>query len=82
MKELYNQLKKWKVRPPKAIDFAHLEARHAYFGQAVHVVECLGLRKLMETKCNYNITYVHQFFAIVVFDSDEAMTMTWITKNH
>ena len=76
MREFYNQLKKWKVCPQKAIDFAHLEERHAYFGQAVQVVDCLGLRKLMTTQCNYNVAYVHQFFAIVVFDSDDDVTMT------
>ena len=45
-------------------------------------MDCLGLRKLMTTQCNYNVAYAHQFFATVVFDSDDDVTMTWMSGNH
>ena len=49
---------KKKVCPMKAIDFAHLMKKADYFGTTIRVVDCLGLRRLMETECNYNMALV------------------------
>ena len=73
---------KKKVCPMKAIDFDHLEKKADYFGTAIRVVDCLGPRHLMTLECNYNITYVHQFFATVVFDGDVTTGMTWMSGTH
>ena len=55
-KTVYAEMsEKKKVCPMKAIDFEHLMKKPDYFGTAIRVVDCLGLRRLMETECNYNV---------------------------
>ena len=52
-KEVYAGVSsKKKVCPMKAIDFAHLQKKADYFGTAIQVVDCLGLRRLMEIECD------------------------------
>ena len=76
-KDLYLKLSDIKkVCPHKVIDFAALEKRAAYFGGVVQVVDALGLRPLMESHFNYNVPLIHQFYAIVVFDSSPNRGMT------
>ena len=70
---------KKKVCPMKAIDFAHLEKKADYFGTAIQVVDCLGLRHLMKLECKYNVFMVQQFYATVVFDCDVNTGMTWMS---
>ena len=73
---------KKRVCPMKAIDFDHLMKKEDYFGTAIRVVDCLGLRHLMDTECNYNVTMVQQFYATVVFDTDVNIGMTWMSDTH
>ena len=53
-----------------------------YFSDALWISEKLGLFNLMELREDYNITLVQQFYATVVFGTDQARTMTWMTGNH
>ena len=73
---------KKRVCPMKAIDFDHLMKKEDYFGTAIRVVDCLGLRRLMDTESNYNVTMIQQFYATVVFDKDINIGMTWMSDTH
>ena len=82
-KEVYAVMSsKKKVCPMKAIEFAQLQKKADYFGTAIQVVDCLGLCRLMEIECDYNVTLVQHFYATVVFDDDVNIRMTWISDTH
>ena len=54
--------------------------KKAYFREAVWIARKLGLEKLISyTQQDYDIQLVQQFFATVVFDNDDDVTMTWMT---
>ena len=83
LKEVYAVMKsKKKVCPMKAIDFAHLQKKADYFGTAIRVVDCLGLRHPMKLECNYNVFMVQQFYATMVFYGDVNTDMTWMSGSH
>ena len=51
-----------------------------YFQEAVWIARKLGLERLIShVHEDYDIQLVQQFFATVVFDNDEDVTMTWMT---
>jgi hypothetical protein len=79
-KEIYAKLTKFKVCPHKIIAFEHLH-KHAYFEEALWIMEKLGLHALMKINQDYNIALVHQFFATVVFGEGEDIPMTWMLGN-
>ena len=50
-----------------------------YFEDAYWVTEKMGLHPLMRISEKYNIEFVHQFFATVVFGSTPDIPMTWMS---
>jgi len=77
--EVYGKLsKRVPVCAQKVLDFPHMRT-HPYYVDAVWISERLGLHGLMQFKQDYNISLIYQFFATVVFDTNEERTMTWKT---
>lgn len=81
MKDIYSVLKRSSVCPQKCLSVEKMR-KSPYFSDALWISEKLGLFNLMEIREDYNITLVQQFYAIVVFGTDQARTMTWMTSNH
>ena len=79
MQEIYARIEKHAVCEQKILDLEALNKK-AYFREAVWIARKLGLEKLISyTQQDYDIQLVQQFFATVVFDNDEDVTMTWMT---
>ena len=69
--ELYDKLAdKKKVCPQHPLNMDYLN-RNEYFSEAVRVAKQLGLENLMVEQQDYDISYIHQFFATMVFDDDD-----------
>ena len=81
MHEIYARIEKHVVCEQKVLSLDALNLK-PYFQEAVWIVRKLGLEKLISTQQGYDIQLIHQFFATVVFDHDEEVTMTWMTGPH
>ena len=81
-KHVYCSMGKFKVCPQQPIDFEYLAKKIDYFGEAVNVVDALGLRHLMTRQCDYNIHLVQQFYSTVEFDGTMNIGMTWMSGSH
>jgi len=66
------------VCPQKVPDFDHMYT-HNYYSNAIWITEKLGLHDLMKKMQDYNISLIHQFFATLVFDTNEQRSMRWMT---
>ena len=79
MHEIYAKLsRKHAVCEQKVLNLDALNLK-PYFQEAVWIARKLGLEKLISHQQNYDITFVQQFFATLVFGDDEKITMTWMT---
>ena len=50
-----------------------------YLKVEVWVMKKLGLEKLFGIQQDYNVEAIQQFYATVVFDEDEDISLTWMT---
>jgi len=82
MHEIYGRIEKHVVCEQKVLSLENLNKK-PYFQEAVWIARKLGLERLIShTHEDYDIQLIHQFFATVVFDHDEDITMTWMTGSH
>ncbi|KAK1628973.1 hypothetical protein QYE76_003288 [Lolium multiflorum] len=75
--EVYVPFKKG-VAPQHAIDTAKMAATR-YFEEAYALCGEFGLYPIMELNKDYDIGLIHQFYATVHFEQDEARTFRWMT---
>src|SRR3954466_9864499 len=78
MKDVYGVLTKSHVCLQTVMSVEKMRL-NPYFFDALWICEKLGLFNLMELREDYNITLVQQFYATVVFGSDQERTMTLMT---
>ncbi|KAK1650243.1 hypothetical protein QYE76_068048 [Lolium multiflorum] len=75
--EVYVPFKKG-VAPQHAIDTGKMAASK-YFAEAYAMCGEFGLYPIMELTKDYDVGLIHQFYATVHFDSDEAKTFRWMS---
>ncbi|KAK1665198.1 hypothetical protein QYE76_053357 [Lolium multiflorum] len=75
--EVYVPFKKG-VAPQHAIDTGKMAASK-YFAEAYAMCGEFGLYPIMELTKEYDVELIHQFYATVHFDSDEAKTFRWMS---
>ncbi|KAK1681786.1 hypothetical protein QYE76_042634 [Lolium multiflorum] len=75
--EVYVPFKKG-VAPQHAIDTGKMAASR-YFAEAYAMCGEFGLYPIMELNKDYDVGLIHQFYATVHFDSDEAKTFRWMS---
>ncbi|KAK1651998.1 hypothetical protein QYE76_069803 [Lolium multiflorum] len=75
--EVYVPFKKG-VAPQHAIDTGKMAASR-YFAEAYAMCGEFGLYPIMELTKEYDVELIHQFYATVHFDSDEAKTFRWMS---
>src|SRR3954463_13405414 len=78
MKDVYGVLTQSPVCPQKFMSVEQMRLS-PYFNDALWICEKLGLFNLMELREDYNVYLVQQFYATVVFGSDQDRTMTWMS---
>src|SRR3954468_22243936 len=78
MKDVYGVLTKSHVCPQKFMSVEQMRLS-PYFNDALWICEKLGLFNLMELREDDNIYLVQQFYATVVFGSDQDSTMVWMS---
>lgn len=64
-----------------SINVQHMKDHAVYFGEALAICEDFDLLKLIQFNCDFDVSLVVQFLATVHFDTDDARTLTWMTKN-
>lgn len=74
-KDIYHDMN---VRPMHPISLNYLKSKD-YFDDTVFITKQLGLHKLMEFQCNYNVHLVQQFFSTLVMVGDDSHTLKWMT---
>ncbi|KAK1603511.1 hypothetical protein QYE76_037586, partial [Lolium multiflorum] len=77
--EVYVPFKKG-VAPQHAIDTGKMAASK-YFAEAYAMCGEFGLYPIMELTKEYDVELIHQFYATVHFDSDEAKTFRWMSHD-
>ncbi|KAK1697306.1 hypothetical protein QYE76_014003 [Lolium multiflorum] len=75
--EVYVPFKKG-VTPQHAIDTGKMAASK-YFAEAYAMCGEFGLYPIMELTKEYDVEMIHQFYATVHFDTDEAKTFRWMS---
>ncbi|KAK1666163.1 hypothetical protein QYE76_054322 [Lolium multiflorum] len=75
--EVYVPFKKG-VTPQHAIDTGKMAASK-YFEEAYAMCGEFGLYPIMELTKEYDVEMIHQFYATVHFDTDEAKTFRWMS---
>ena len=78
MKDVYGVLTKSPICPQKFMSVEKM-CLSPYFNDALWICDKLGLYNLMELREDYNVHLVQQFYATVVFGSDQDMTMVWMS---
>ncbi|KAI5016644.1 hypothetical protein ZWY2020_006495 [Hordeum vulgare] len=61
------------------IDFAHLQRNPDYFGEALYLIEKLGIKEIITFRRDFDPDVVAQFYVTVHFAPDDMRTMTWMT---
>jgi hypothetical protein len=61
------------------LDRTHLRKKAAYFGEALGIMQKLGLYPLMDIQCHYNEKIIQQFFATLSFKGNEAISFRWMS---
>ncbi|KAK1607255.1 hypothetical protein QYE76_030928 [Lolium multiflorum] len=77
--EVYVPFKKG-VTPQHAIDTGKMAASK-YFAEAYAMCGEFGLYPIMELTKEYDVEMIHQFYATVHFDTDEAKTFRWMSSD-
>ncbi|KAK1648245.1 hypothetical protein QYE76_066050 [Lolium multiflorum] len=77
--EVYVPFKKG-VTPQHAIDTGKMAASK-YFAEAYAMCGEFGLYPIMELTKEYDVELIHQFYATVHFDTDEAKTFRWMSND-
>ncbi|KAK1650742.1 hypothetical protein QYE76_068547 [Lolium multiflorum] len=77
--EVYVPFKKG-VTPQHAIDTGKMAASK-YFAEAYAMCGEFGLYPIMEFTKEYDVEMIHQFYATVHFDTDEAKTFRWMSSD-
>ena len=65
--------------PVQWIDLAHLQRNPDYFGEALSLIDKLGIKEIITFKRDFDPDVVAQFYVTVHFSPDEERTMTWMT---
>jgi len=65
--------------PVQWIDLAHLQRNPDYFGEALSLIDKLGLKEIITFKRDFDPDVVAQFYVTVHFAPDDEHTMTWMT---
>ncbi|KAI4984176.1 hypothetical protein ZWY2020_046548 [Hordeum vulgare] len=61
------------------IDLAHLQRHTDYFGDALALIDKMGLKNIITFKKDFDPTAVAQFYVTVHFSHDEQRSMIWMT---
>ncbi|KAI4977611.1 hypothetical protein ZWY2020_005707 [Hordeum vulgare] len=65
--------------PVQWIDLAHLQRNLDYFGDALSLIDKLGIKDIITFKTDFDPTVVAQFYVTVHFSPDEERSMVWMT---
>ncbi|KAI4995688.1 hypothetical protein ZWY2020_037736 [Hordeum vulgare] len=65
--------------PVQWIDLAHLQRNPDYFGEALSLIDKLGIKEIITFKRDFDPDVVAQFYVTVHFSPDDERTMTWMT---
>ena len=61
------------------IDLAHLQRNMDYFGDALSLIDKLGIKDIITFKTDFDPTAVAQFYVTVHFSPDAQRSMVWMT---